>query len=81
MRLPTPPEHIKFQWREQDFCKNVLLAEGVRGGYAPIGGRVSRSEAQHGNVTKQNLLERYRPEKLSKATFSSFSETSISRND
>ena len=41
MRLPTPPEHIKFLWREQDFCKNVLLARRPWGGYASIGGRLS----------------------------------------
>ena len=41
MRLPTPPEHIKFHWRQQDLCKNVLLARVVRGGYASIGGGVS----------------------------------------
>ena len=32
MRLPPLPEHIKFLWREQRFCENVLLARGLRGG-------------------------------------------------
>ena len=75
MRLPTPPEHIKFQWREQDFCKNVLLAEKVRGGYAPIGGRVSRPEAEDGYVTKQSLFGFTRDSQPVFVTFSTVSET------
>ena len=75
MRLPTVPEHIKFHWREQDFCKNVLLALALWAGYAPIGGRVSRSEAEDGYVTKQTRFGFTRDSQPVFVTFSTFSET------
>ena len=31
MRLRPLSEHIEFQWREQRFCENVLLAAPLRG--------------------------------------------------
>ena len=70
MRLPTFPKRNAFPRREQDFAKTVLLAEGLGGGYASIGGRISRAEAEDAYVTKQSL---FGPTRDSQPIFVTFS--------
>ena len=72
MRLPPLPEHIKFHWREQRFCENVLLARLVRGGSAPIGGRVSCSEKSTETLRNKTFWNVIVPKRLAGQRFRAY---------
>ena len=72
--LPTRCSHFR---REQRFSETWPFVSGL-GGFAYTR---RRKLLFFRNVTKQGLSERRGPKKLSRATFSSFSETSRAKND
>ena len=77
MRLPPLAEHIKFHWREQHFNENVLLARRAWGGYAQIGGRVSRSEKSTETLRNKTFWNVIVPKRLAGQRF----RASLKRQD